>query len=315
MSQSTENTGENDSDANKEQEEHLKTLGTAASTKKHDAKESGLVSPMLITVLLALPVAAVIAYVFMPDEFNEVVAMVTPDSSEVSESRDSTGMQNSSNQAAVNQGFVPVAPGTQAGATNLAVNNQNQQQAWADKQRAEFEQRRAEFEKRRAQNYGDQWASSTPPEPPQWVKDRQAEMEKQRLEMEKQREQYMKEMAEQQAKWTQNNGFNQPSMYQQGMNPQSMNQPPMYQQGMNPQAMNQQGMNQQGMNRAPVNPYQQQAVVNRPPQQMQQPPVQQYGQHPRYNPYNQPMQQYYPAPAYNYGPYGRPYGYPGYGYR
>jgi len=115
----------------------------------------------------------------------------------------------------------------------------------------------------------------TPTEPPQWVKDRQAEMEKQRA-------QYMKDMAEQQARWEENMKRNQMQM-----NP--YQQPPANTQPYNAQQ--------------PPMPYQKNQQYN----PANQPPPQYYNRQPMYN--------YGPNYAPNYGPNYAPYGWQGNRYR
>ena len=212
-----------------------------------DEKKSGMLSSMLLTILLALVVVVVFAYYYMPDKFNQYLSFT---SASESEALTEDAAQSSSDTS----GFVPTAP-----AANYASNNQMQQQQadWAAQQRADFDKRRAEFQKRNAANYSQQWQPATPPEPPQWVKERQAEMEKQRA-------QYMKEMSEQQAKWAE--AYKQNQMNQ-------MNQMNPYQQ--NP-ANNQPYNNN---TQRPVMPYQQYPHYN----PANQPPPQYYSRPPAYN--------------------------------
>lgn len=250
---------------------HKDTAYTAHKTQSE--KHTRWFSPMLITILLALPLAAVIAYIYMPDELSQYF---------VSENNTETaGISDSANKP-TNTDYIPTAGGlnTQPGsntqnvpasvATTSATNSQPHASPsdWAAQQRADFERGRAEFLKRNADGYAKQWPSAEAPEPPQWVKDRQQQMQQQYAAMQKQREQYMKQMQEQQARWGNYQNPHQPTLSQD----------------------------------------QQDLAVNRQPQQSMMPYTQGYP----VNPYNQQPRNYQPAPAYYYGPYARPYAYPGY---
>ena len=198
-----ENSGENDDSVKKENNDKSNNQDSVSSSKQQDDKKSSWASPMLITIVLALSVVAAIVYVYMPDEFNRYLS--SDDSSNSSDVATSDTQNNGQQQF--------------SDAPNSMVMNGTSQanhQDWAAAQRADFEKRRAEFQQRNAVNYDTQWASK-PPEPPQWVKDRQVEIEKQRAVMEKQREQYIQEMVKQQNRWANNQGYNQPvqNAYQQ----------------------------------------------------------------------------------------------------
>lgn len=240
----------------------IKSKASTSSASNSAVKPKRSMSPMLLTVLLALPIALVIAYIVSPDVFNRYLSMPFSDEEEVT----------TTTRSAADTGSVAYVPqeATQGALQNSPVTD------WQAKRSADIEQRRAELAQRPAVNYppssySPQWAQNSPAEPPQWVKDRQAEMEQQR-------QQYMKEMSEHQARWT---NSQMPQYY-----PQNNSAP--------------QNMPQQGSNQAYVNPYQQNTDVNRPQSQPMQPQgyYQQYNPYPypaqqRY--YAAPMQYYAPA--------------------
>lgn len=273
-------------------EEKLKTMGFMSSKKQKPEEETRRFSPMLITILIAIPLVCLIIYLNMPDKINNFVSSFGNSSSE---SVDQT-YANNQNQPAFN-------PNYPSGNNN----NQFQQSEWAakqraemdkrraemdkhraemDKRRAEMDKRRAEYQKRNVENYQANWANNAPPEPPQWVKDRQAEIEK---EMAKQQQEWSR-----QPNWAYNRGLNQPGFmrhprmngYQQNNNG-NVN-------GSDMQAQPRQNLSQ---NQNPANAY--------PPNQRQ-----------RYNTYNYPAQPYFYNRPY-YGPrhYNAPYGWGGPAYR
>lgn len=205
-----------ESPAPKQQGYTSKETAYAAHKTKQD-KRSRLASPMLITVLLALPVAAVIAYVYMPDELNKYLSF--GNSLEATASKDAAKSTNSTDYIPATAGMdSPVA--TQSGdyAIHQYQPQYNQQPDWMERQRAEFEKRRSGYQQYHANRLNNQSPPATSVGSPQWVIDRQAEIEKQRAEMQKQREQYLKQVQEQQARWV-NNQASQQAQYHSGISP------------------------------------------------------------------------------------------------
>jgi hypothetical protein len=193
-----------------------KETAYAAHKTKQD-KRSGLASPMLITVLLALPVAAVIAYVYMPEELNKYLSF--DNSLETTASKDAANSTNRTDYIPATASMdSPVATRPGDYAIHQHQPQYNQQPDWMERQRAEFEKRRSEYQQYNANRLNNQSPPATSVGSPQWVIDRQAEIEKQRVEMEKQREQYLKQVQEQQARWV-NNQASQQAQYHSGINP------------------------------------------------------------------------------------------------
>ncbi|MFK5892755.1 MAG: hypothetical protein QM504_06010 [Pseudomonadota bacterium] len=236
----TESSGENDNDVNKENNDKLNNKGAATSSKQQEVKKSFWASPMFITIALALPAAAVIAYVYMPDELSRYLSF--DNSSNVATSVTHNNAQEQ----------ISVAPNSTVMNSNIQTNHND----WVAEQRADFDKRRAEFQQRNAVNFDNQWASQ-PLELPQWVKDRQVEIEKQRAEIEKHRKQYMQEMVKQQNRWVNNRGYNQPAQNTYYQNAPVNNQPQLPPQQVKPYGPNQ-----------AYNPYYRQARPYYPPAPM-----------------------------------------------
>ena len=145
----------------------LEAMGMMSSGKKSSVDEespksdSHLISSVLLALIVVLPVAAVVAYIAVPDKLNELISL-------------------DSNAAAVattdiNSNGVQVAP--------IESSNRAQHRERMEQLRAEMKDRRTKFDKQNANNYA---ANRTVAEPPQWVKDRQAQMEQRRSEFENQ---------------------------------------------------------------------------------------------------------------------------------
>lgn len=126
-----------ESPAPKQQGYTSKETAYAAHKTKQD-KRSRLASPMLITVLLALPVAAVIAYVYMPDELNKYLSFGS--SLETTGSKDAANSTNSTDYIPVTASTdSPVATQPGGYAIHQYQPQYNQQPDWMEQQRAEFE--------------------------------------------------------------------------------------------------------------------------------------------------------------------------------
>lgn len=316
-----------DDEKSKKVTEKLKTMGVMSPDKNQEdkvdkvdkveivAKEERRISPLLVTLLIAIPLAGFIIYLNMPDQFNKWTSYLTgssSSSSSASAATDSaTGISSTDSQLAFQNGQWdrPISS-TSTGAGTGTGSSQDQQAQWIENQRADMEKRRQafedsnpvpdwvkkqreesdlrrqEFEKQQAENYAANWSRQpVQPEPPQWVKDKQAEMER--------------EMANYQKNWS-----NQ-------ANPQAYNSAPgfMRHPGMNPYQQN-----------GPGNYSYQQQPRSQPQQQQQQRQIQNpangYAQPQRqyYNSYNYPPNPYYNAPYNGYHPNNTPYGRYGYPY-
>lgn len=100
-------------------------------------------SPLLMTLIVAIPAAAIVAYINMPQKIG--------------------GSQGEGSNAGVTYQ-------TQASSPSAANWSRSQQPEWVAEHRAKMEKRRAEFEKKNE-------AKRTQTEAPQWVKDQQAKMQ------------------------------------------------------------------------------------------------------------------------------------------
>ena len=195
--------------------EKLKAMGVMPSGKEKPETEGRRVSPLLITLLIAVPVVGFIAYSNMPGPFNKLAASVTSVFSSTAE------QSNSDNSYSQPQLPVQSAEDPWRRVDTLAMNQSRYQQPeWVSQRRADMEKRRLAFEKQNADRYAaNQPASQQPPEPPQWVKDRQAQMEQQRARYQQQRS-----MPQQPANWRYNNAPQAPAYMQHpGMNPNQAN--------------------------------------------------------------------------------------------
>lgn len=321
MNQSSENTTDvnNESDKRDKQkkiQDKLKDLGVMRSDKQKPDTAPRRFPVILVVFLLALPVAAVTVYAFMPEEVNKLLSFndvtnadVTADNvnaaKPVRDSRLVFQKETGNTADAQNRnGFTSqLQPRDTYQASSRSEHNK-----WMAERQADFEKRRAEFHKRNASNRTDSdyryqrhqqafnqmpWSATPPQQPPQWVKDQQAEMQKQRA-------QYIQELNEQQARmnkqnqWAGANDVHNSSRAHEYKRPEYFNHPRM-------------------------NNYQSQQDTNSPVTQAQQPAVV-YQQNPPqyYNPYGYRgwgQANFYNTPAYQYGPYGLPYGWQGPGYR
>ena len=258
--------------------EKLKKMGVMPSAKKESKEGGRRVSPMLITLLLAIPAAGLILYYYMPQQINHFISSFTSPSSIIEKqvSTEGSAQVNVNDfQDARQLTIQPVA----AKPDPVEVNRWNgmQQPDWVKQQQNQMEKRRAEFAKRNAAYHA---ANNRPVpaavEPPQWVKDRRAEMEKQRAAYQQQMEKYQQDMVRQQQEMA--------KQQQQQWSRQPVNWP--------------YNGSQNQLQQMPSN------VANAYPQNQR-----------RFNnTYNHPPQPYYNnrAPYYGYGPRPAPYGWRGY---
>ena len=269
--------------------EKLKTMGVMPSANKEPDTKERKFSPLLITMLLAIPAAAIITYMVMPEKFSNILAF----NSNTTSTSDSPDLLSSN--ISTEQPQQPVYPVTDNWSRPSQANwNQRQEPEWVKQKRAEMEKRRADYQRQNPDAFPTNWNSSEPPEPPQWVKDQQAKMEQ--------------EMARYQQEWSNrsnnmpyNNRAIEPPAYMRhpAMNsyqPQNTTMEatqPQMQQNPNPGTMYPQMQGQQMPN--PVN--------GGYPQGQMQPPYNTYN---NYRPYP-----YFNAPNYGYGPYNAPYGWYG----
>ncbi|MDH5472957.1 MAG: hypothetical protein OEY87_10275 [Gammaproteobacteria bacterium] len=249
-------------------------------------------SPLLITLLVAIPIAGIIAYINMPESFNRLFSS-----------------SNNSSSSAPN-------PYTHPEMTNYAATNQwnRQQPEWVTQQRDDMEKRRAEFLKQNAGNYPQNPGAMEPPEPPQWVKDRQAEMPQWSKDGKMEAPQWVKDRQAEMPQWVRDRQaemeremakYQQPNTYPNNRGYNWTPEPPAYMQHPGPNSYQQPNQpmidNQAQAYQNPVNAY----------------PPQGQGQNQYNNSYNYPVNPYYNAPYY-YGPgpnYYGPYGWNGYRYR
>ena len=117
----------------------------------------------MMVLIVAVPAGAIVAYIAMPEQLNELLLL--PNAVENKESNNFQAHQQ-----------IPVYPS--AGSLN-----RTQEPEWLTQRRAEMDKRRSEFKKYNADHRA---ANRNSSEPPQWVKDRQAQMEQRRAEFEKQ---------------------------------------------------------------------------------------------------------------------------------
>ena len=194
--------------------EKLKAMGVMPSGKEKPETEGRRFSPMLITLLIAVPVVGFIAYANMPGPFNNLASSVSSVFSSAPE------QSNPNNGYAQPQLPVQTAEDPRRRADTLAMNQSRYQQPeWVSQRRADMEKRRLEFEKQNADRYAANQTAMQPPEPPQWVKDRQAQMEQQRARYQQQRN-----MPQQPANWRYNDAPQAPAYMQHpGMNPNQAN--------------------------------------------------------------------------------------------
>lgn len=263
----------------------LETMGVMPSEDKTTETipevERRKFSPFLLATLVIVPLAGIVVYMYLTVPFKSILPV--------------TDSSTATYEQITPEGYAsPSARQSQFPVQQMANNRyQASEPDWVVQQRTEMQKRRDEFDKRNKENYPVNWPSTVSAEPPQWVQDRQAEIQQQiskfQQEMEKQQEQF----AKQQQQWT-----NQAASWQYNKAPTQadfMKHP-----RMNAYAQNYNDVNKQVQarsNQNPVNAYQHN---NR---QFQ-------------NVYNYPwQQQYYNAPAYGYGPYNVPYGWPGQVYR
>jgi hypothetical protein len=279
--ENNENVSSNKTDADVKSEktnkvaEKLKTMGVMPSDKKESETVGRRFSPLLITVLVAVPAAAAVAYYTMPEQFNNLLSSInisSPASAPITQPE------------FLNKPYVQPQVQEHPATGNAQANTwgQAQEPEWVTQQRAEMEKRRVEFQKQYASRNTSNTQPMQPPEPPQWVKDRQAEIEQQMAQYQQRGSHYPDNQTNYRA--AQAPAYMQhPSMNPYNANPQFNPQTMQQQQPVN--APNPQGQQSQrpyyGPQNYPVNPY---YYYNQP----------NYGP----NPYNRPY-------GWNANPYNR----------
>jgi len=157
------------------------SLKEATSESK---KFSGLdkITPLLMTLIVAIPSASIIAYINMPQKFD--------DSSSVS----------------VNEGN---AGGMGQPAANWSRYHDPE---WVTERRAEMEKRRAEYKKKNMErsSKNNNAANFNSLEPPQWVKDQQAKMEQEQARYQEQMAKQLADMNNRMPGYTSQPGMNMP---------------------------------------------------------------------------------------------------------
>jgi hypothetical protein len=258
--------------------EKLESMGVTPSDKPKPevTARKRKYSPLLITLLIAIPAAGAIVYMKMPDTFNKVLPSTTPASSAGDHVARETG-NNHSNMP-----------------TNSAANYWNEPQGraeWLAKQRADMEQRRLEFQRRNPE--------------PEWVARQRAYMEQQESEFQKRNSENMaanRRHPSPPPEWINNKQADmERSMAQ--------HQPNAWPQGRAPEYMRHPGMGSYQANKADVN-HQVAPQNNNPVNANMQPQAQPY------TGYNYPPNPYYNNAQQNkFVPYPQPYGGYGYPYR
>lgn len=219
---------------------------------EYESEPSGLTSkltPLMLTLLVAIPSAAIVSYINWPDQLDELVGSAHDSRNTL----DNSGMPTDASQQV---------------AANPSMENwaRPQPPEWVAQHRTEMERRRAEFEKQNAEKFSANDGSSNfaAPEPPQWIKEQQARMEQERA-------RYQEQMAKQRS--AVNN-----------MSPEYMMQPGMSRPQMGGMPASNQGAVWQNQNPAYVYPQIQQPYYNGYPQ-----PVNPYNNAPYYyGPYGAP---------------------------
>ncbi len=143
--------------------EKMETIDMTGSDNKSEGVESNKTMSLMMVLIVAVPVAAIVAYIAMPQQLGGVPSL--PD--------DSTAVVENSFPA---HQQIPVHH-------NNGRFNAAQEPEWLKQRRAEMDKRRSEFKNYNADSFS---ANRNSSEPPQWVKDRQAQMEQRRAEFEKQ---------------------------------------------------------------------------------------------------------------------------------
>jgi len=294
-----------------------KSTDTKESTNTDKVKKNKVVekisrkfSPLLITILVSIPAVGFIVYMNMPDQINQLldvaseslttatVATEEPPATAVAQSQtpvDSVSRLNQSPASGLNPYQQPEWVAKQRAETEqrrLEFQKRNPEPEWVKKQRAEMEKYQAGYQRQNTDNYAANGRQAwVPPEPPQWLKDRQVKIEQEMTRRQQEMEKYQQEMAKQQREWAsqvENRPYN-----------------------VAPQRPNY-------MRHPRMNPYQQNQNVANNQMQPQQNPANVY--HPQqrnnYNSYNyRAMPRYYNNPYfYGYGPNIPPNGWNGYRY-
>ncbi|MDH5710428.1 MAG: hypothetical protein OEZ15_02020 [Gammaproteobacteria bacterium] len=148
---------------------------------------SNKLTPLMMTLLVAIPSVAIVAYINWPDQLDELVASVQ---------ESGNGLNNSGVPSAANSSIESWA--------------RPQPPEWVAQHRTEMKKRRTEFEKQNTEQSSANDVSSnfTPPEPPLWIKEQHARMEQERA-------RYQEQMAKQRAAM---NNMSPEYMMQPGMN-------------------------------------------------------------------------------------------------
>jgi len=324
-----ENTSDNDTDASTDNEktnkiaEKLKTMGVTPSENKPAKKEARRFSPLLITLLFAVPAAGVIVYMNMPEYIDKLLSSVSGYTfTSTTDDQESLASVNTQPKMPVNP-----AAGRWDQPEATTARNQSQESQWVASQRAEMEKRRLAYQK---QNPEPQWMAQQRAEmekrrleyqkqnpEPQWVAQQRAEMEKRRLEFQKQNPepqwvaQQRAEMEKRQlASQTQNPdnyatswGRSEPPQWVKDRQAEMQREMAKYQQNMLNHSNGQAYSRGPGYMQHPrMNSYQPNSGNNNQLQPRQNSnPVRAY---PQPNPY------YYNAPPYGFGPNHGPYAYP-----
>lgn len=140
--------------ANEESDTAEKKVEAVAEVEISD-KKSNKLTTMLMALIVAIPAGAILAYIVMPDQLNDMF------------SNEAGADQQSSSD------FAPASPVTLYPIDGSGIRAQEPE--WVAKQRAEMEKRHAELKKQNEEQRASHMNSS---EVPQWVKDQWAQMQK-----------------------------------------------------------------------------------------------------------------------------------------
>ena len=327
-----ENTSDNDADASTDNEktnkiaEKLKTMGVTPSENKPAEKEARRFSPLLITLLLAVPAVGVIAYMNAPDHFDKLLSSISNYTS-LFTNKDQQSPDNVNTQSKVpaesvagswdqpeattlnrfHEPQLDASKRAELEKRRLEFQKQNPEPQWVAQQRAEMEKRRLEFQKQNPE--------------PQWMAQQRAEMEKRRLEYQKQNPepqwviQQRAEMEKRRLEYQAQNPRNYAANWERSMQPPE---PPQWVKDRQAEMQREMAKYQQNMSN-----HSNGQAYSRGPGYMQHPRMNSYQPNsgnnnqlqPRQNPnpvraYPQPNPYYYNAPPYGFGPNHGPYGYP-----
>jgi len=185
MANKNDNAANNEAEAkNKAEESNLKAMTS------EDKKISSLdkITPWLMIIIVAIPAASIIAYINMPEKFDDTLSSVSNSLSVSGNEENSGGM-----------------------AYPAANQNRYHDPEWVTQRRIAMEKRRAEFNKKNAERFAlnNNAANFNSVEPHQWVKDQQAKIKQEQA---RYQEQMTKQFAD-----TRNNRMPE-YMSRQGMN-------------------------------------------------------------------------------------------------